>query len=177
MADTVNGHTIPTADDIKDTNYTEEWDNINTSLTALCTTIDSDGKLKADVIAEGAIKTEGNVGVANTGVTAVEYGDGYNHTTVLTVSQVDALTTDIETDPVHFKVKQYAVAWVGREMCRDYMGTNNNDLPVEIEKYAVKYKIYKDRVKELAGEITEEVLTGDVGDASDRATTHRLFRG
>jgi len=34
-----------------------------------------------------------NVGTANTGVTAVEYGDGYNHTTVLTVSQVDALTT------------------------------------------------------------------------------------
>jgi len=33
-----------------------------------------------------------NVGAVNTGVTAVEYGDGYNHTTVLTVSQVDALT-------------------------------------------------------------------------------------
>jgi len=34
-----------------------------------------------------------NIGAVNTGVTAVEYGDGYNHITVLTVSQVDALTT------------------------------------------------------------------------------------
>jgi hypothetical protein len=32
------------------------------------------------------LKTTGNVGTANTGSTAVEYGDGYNHTTVLTVS-------------------------------------------------------------------------------------------
>jgi hypothetical protein len=39
-----------------------------------------------------ALKTSKNVGTANTGVTAVEYGDGYNHTTVLTVSQADALT-------------------------------------------------------------------------------------
>lgn len=34
-----------------------------------------------------------NVGAVNTGVTAVEYGDGRTHTTVLTVSQTDALTT------------------------------------------------------------------------------------
>ena len=33
-----------------------------------------------------------NVGTANTGVTAVEHGDGYNHTTILTVSQEDAVT-------------------------------------------------------------------------------------
>jgi len=37
-------------------------------------------------------KCTSNVGAVNTGVTAVEYGDGYNHVTVLTVSQVDALT-------------------------------------------------------------------------------------
>jgi len=32
------------------------------------------------------LKTSGNVGTANTGTTAVEYGDGYHHTTVLTVA-------------------------------------------------------------------------------------------
>lgn len=37
--------------------------------------------------------TTDNVGTANTGVTAAEYGNGYMHTTVLTVSQTDALTT------------------------------------------------------------------------------------
>lgn len=39
-----------------------------------------------------AIENTDNAGTANTGVTAVEYGDGYNHLSVLTVSQVDALT-------------------------------------------------------------------------------------
>ena len=33
-----------------------------------------------------AIKNTSNVGTAATGVTAVEYGDGYNHHTILTVS-------------------------------------------------------------------------------------------
>lgn len=37
-------------------------------------------------------KTSGNVGTANTGVTAVEYGDGFYHHTILTISKVDALT-------------------------------------------------------------------------------------
>lgn len=37
-------------------------------------------------------QTSVNVGTANTGVTAVEYGDAINHKTVLTVSQEDALT-------------------------------------------------------------------------------------
>ncbi len=35
-----------------------------------------------------------NVGTANTGVTAVEYGDAYKHTTILTISQVNAVTVD-----------------------------------------------------------------------------------
>ena len=33
-----------------------------------------------------------NVGTVGTGVTAVEYGDAYNHTTVLTINAVDAIT-------------------------------------------------------------------------------------
>lgn len=45
-----------------------------------------------DVSVTSLICTD-NVGAVNTGVTAVEYGDGYTHVTVLTVSQVDALTT------------------------------------------------------------------------------------
>jgi hypothetical protein len=34
-----------------------------------------------------------NIGAPNTGVTAAEYGDSYNHVSVLTVSQGNALTT------------------------------------------------------------------------------------
>lgn len=36
----------------------------------------------------GALRTAENVGTAGTGVTAIEYGDGYMHTTVLTVAGV-----------------------------------------------------------------------------------------
>lgn len=47
-----------------------------------------------DIVMSGDLTTTQNVGTANTGVTAVEYGNGVQHVTVLTVSQVDALTLD-----------------------------------------------------------------------------------
>ena len=43
-------------------------------------------------VSQTQLRNIGNVGAVNTGVTAEEYGDGRNHVTVLTVSQVDALT-------------------------------------------------------------------------------------
>jgi len=42
--------------------------------------------------ADSDVQTAVNVGVAGTGVTAVEYGDGHNHTTVLTIAATDAVT-------------------------------------------------------------------------------------
>lgn len=45
-----------------------------------------------NLIDGGVTKTTANVGTAGTGVTAVEYGDGLNHTTVLTVAVTDAVT-------------------------------------------------------------------------------------
>jgi hypothetical protein len=44
-------------------------------------------------ISQTQLRNIANIGTPNTGVTAEEYGDGRNHITVLTVSQVDALTT------------------------------------------------------------------------------------
>ncbi len=44
-----------------------------------------------------ALQTNANVGTAGTGVTAVEYGDGYNHVTVLTLTAA-ALTPTIPAD-------------------------------------------------------------------------------
>lgn len=162
MPTTVNGHSVPNAQDLKDTNENQEWDNISAILTDCCTAINTSGQLtdgvafaggvtlggditsttpavdwdlkdndssalsfdasgKAGIInidttnsaekvtmsggldVTGAVDitgnlnvasvlTDANVGTANTGVTAVEYGNGFNHTTVLTVSQTDALT-------------------------------------------------------------------------------------
>ncbi len=39
-----------------------------------------------------SLRTAINVGAANAGVTAMEFGDNRNHTTVLTVNRIDALT-------------------------------------------------------------------------------------
>ena len=44
----------------------------------------------------GALRTAENVGTAGTGVTAVEYGDGYNHVTVLTTTTSTVLDADID---------------------------------------------------------------------------------
>ena len=45
-----------------------------------------------------ALRTNANVGSAGTGVTAVEYGDGYNHVTVLTLSSAALTPTTIPAD-------------------------------------------------------------------------------
>lgn len=46
-----------------------------------------------DIIESPAVtKTTVNIGTAGTGVTAVEYGNGYTHTTVLTIAATDAVT-------------------------------------------------------------------------------------
>lgn len=44
-----------------------------------------------------ALRTNANVGTAGTDVTAVEYGDGYNHVTVLTLT-TDAFTPTVPAD-------------------------------------------------------------------------------
>lgn len=64
-----------------------------------------DGSLEANTAASvapildtaKALRTNANVGAAGTGVTAVEYGDGYNHVTVLTLTAA-ALTPTIPAD-------------------------------------------------------------------------------
>jgi hypothetical protein len=55
-------------------------------------TEDSSGNV--DIAVTGDLRATSNVGTAGTGVTAVEYGDGHNHTTVLTLSGVAATIGD-----------------------------------------------------------------------------------
>lgn len=86
---------------------------------------------------------------------------------------------DIATEDGHAKnseVLRYAVVFVCMRVCQDYMGTNNNDLPVEIEKYAVKYKSYNEELKLLDGTITKEMITDEVDETADRSTAYRLYR-
>ena len=87
-------------------------------------------------------------------------------------------TTDIETDPVHWKVKEYAKAFLITDVCLDKMGTNNVETP-DVEKYIVLYDVWHKRLKELKTEITYPMVTGDVDEIRDRASiaTGWLFRG
>lgn len=85
--------------------------------------------------------------------------------------------TDLELSPVHHKIKRCAVAYLCMRVSEDFMGTNNNDIP-EMEKYAIKYKVYHDRYIELRGEISRSMFTGDVDEVRDRANlrTGIIFR-
>lgn len=86
---------------------------------------------------------------------------------------------DIATEDGHVKshkVLRYAVVFLCMRVCQDKTGVNNTDLPVEIEKYAVKFKMYKDELKMLDGQITKEMITGTVDQVADRAQSFRLFR-
>lgn len=84
---------------------------------------------------------------------------------------------DIETDPVHFKIKEWAVAWVGMKMCFDIMGKANAEIP-EIEKYKIKYNDYVAQLNSYRTEITYKILTGTVTEARDRGIRSGiLYRG
>jgi len=77
-------------------------------------------------------------------------------------------TTDIETNPIHYKVKRYGVVYVLMRLCQDKIGTNNPDVP-EIEKYMVLYGVYMKEYERLKSEISVEMLTGNVNEIRDRA--------
>lgn len=88
------------------------------------------------------------------------------------------LTSDsIETDPVPYLLKEWAIAWVGKEMCFDAMGKNNVDFP-DLEKYSRKYEFYLSRVKDIQSSLNPAVITGSDFDTRDRATNNSgiLFR-
>lgn len=86
--------------------------------------------------------------------------------------------TDIETSPLHYKIKRYLICFVCMRVAQDKMGVNNVDLP-EIEKYTIKYNVYRKELAKLRTQITAPMLTGDVDEMRDRAgvQTGILFRG
>ena len=87
-------------------------------------------------------------------------------------------TADIETSPVHWKLKEYAKAYLIVDVCRDKIGTNNVETR-DVEKYIVTYDIWHKRLKELKSEITYPMITGEVDEIRDRAgiASGRVFRG
>jgi hypothetical protein len=79
--------------------------------------------------------------------------------------------------PLHYKIRRYAVVYTIMRLCQDKIGTNNIELP-EYEKYLVQYQMYKKELEELRGQISIEMLIGQVNEIRDRAVnTGTIFRG
>ena len=77
-------------------------------------------------------------------------------------------TDDIETDPLHFKLKRYGVVYILMRLCQDKMGAN--DVAIDLtEKYLVQYGVYKKELVALKSEISREMVTGVVNQIGDRA--------
>jgi hypothetical protein len=86
-------------------------------------------------------------------------------------------STSIKTDPLHYKIKRYAIVYVLMRLCQDKAGTNNVDLP-EVEKYLVLYKMYQKELEQLRSQISVEMMTGEVSAIRDRAiNTGEIYRG
>jgi hypothetical protein len=86
MSRTVNGWTLPTADDIKDTNYDQEWDQLDLLNQKVAAVVNTSGAITDGTVFAGYNVTSKNVGTVQTGSTVVERGDGIHHTSVITVA-------------------------------------------------------------------------------------------
>lgn len=87
-------------------------------------------------------------------------------------------TTDIETAPLHYMVRRYAITYAMMRMCQDALGVSNLDNPLS-NKYLVAYNMYKEQLASQRKRISEEMITGDVSQTRDRANsmTATIYRG
>lgn len=86
-------------------------------------------------------------------------------------------TSNIETNPLHYKIKRYAIVFTLMRLCQDKAGTNNVEFS-DMEKYIIKYNMYKKELAELRAELSYEMFTGNVDEIRDRAAVSgTLYRG
>ena len=85
---------------------------------------------------------------------------------------------DIETDPMHFMVRRYAITYALMRMCQDALGVANLDNP-QSNKYLVGYNMYREQLNSQRKRISYEMITGQVNATRDRANimTATIFRG
>lgn len=86
-------------------------------------------------------------------------------------------TTDIETAPLHFQIKQYGINFILMRVCEDRMGVCNPE-SVAFDKYFNLAEYYKRRTAEYRKMISTEMVTGNVDQIRDRAAmSGMIFRG
>lgn len=96
--------------------------------------------------------------------------------------QLGVPTADIAVDDEGlvspFIVKRFCIAYLCMRVCQDKASTNNVEVSPELDKYYVKYDLYKKEVIDLRKQLTPEVLVANVNSVGDRAEdqTSYLFR-
>ena len=87
-------------------------------------------------------------------------------------------SSDIENNPLHYKIKRFGIVFCLMRLCQDKIGTNNVQV-ADLEKYVVNYNMYRKELQELRGQISIEMVTGHVNEIRDRANimTGTIFRG
>ena len=85
---------------------------------------------------------------------------------------------DIETAPLHHKLRRYAIFYALMRMCQDALGVANLDNPSS-NKYLIGYNMYREQVASIRKQISYEMIAGTVNDTRDRAnlSTVTVFRG
>lgn len=86
---------------------------------------------------------------------------------------------DIKTTPLHYKVRRYGIAYALMRFSQDRISAAQIDQPPDGNKYMILYSMYKRELKDLDGNISVEMVTGDVDELRDRANhgTCVIFRG
>jgi hypothetical protein len=85
--------------------------------------------------------------------------------------------TDIETNPLHFQVKNYGINYILMRVCEDRMGACQTDT-IQFDKYYQLSEFYRKRVADLRSRISAEMITGNVSQIRDRSImSGMLFRG
>lgn len=84
-------------------------------------------------------------------------------------------TTEIETSPVHYKIRRYAIVYALMRMVQDRVGSVNADSP-DSNIYLIQYSMYRKEMDSLIPQINAQMFTGDVSAISDRVSSVELWR-
>lgn len=76
--------------------------------------------------------------------------------------------------PIHYLIREYAIASAYRSMYKDKIGTNNLDL--SIDKYYSLYQIQDKEIERIRPFLTASLFTGDASSGNELSRTTVLYR-
>jgi hypothetical protein len=112
-----------------------------------------------------------------TGITLTDYITR-SDSAVVNLAREFGLTSTQIVSPIDYNIKQWAINWVIVEVCLEKMGKVDTQNMLADDKYAIKYAIYKERLKEIRSALTVNMFLGTVYNQSDMVSSSgQLLRG